>query len=52
MFVLKSLTVLLLIFLTTCQEYQLEFDWKLNKISTDVDYCTVTWNDATIATLK
>ena len=34
------------------QQYQLEFDWKINTRSTDIEVCTVTWNDGILITLK
>lgn len=44
--------IFLLLICVQATEYQLEFDWKSNTTSVDMDFCTLVWNDKTIKTLK
>ena len=49
----RNLTIMLLILICAHSEkYQLEFDWKSNTSSTDIEFCTLIWNNLTLSTLK
>lgn len=49
---LKTLLITLLFLWGNCSEYQLDFDWKLNKLSTDIEYGYATWNNNIVVNIK
>jgi len=50
--ILSMTVALLLLICVSCGEYQLEFDWKSNTTASDIEFCTLVWNNLTVSKLK
>lgn len=49
---LKGFLIALLLTLTSANNYQLDFDWTLDRLTTRVEVAYVSWNNQIVAKLK